>query len=168
MFELKPIAPDAIPAALEKALRYRMLNEPEQAESICHDVLRVEPDNQEALATLILALTDRLYGPRPASPAQARELLPRLRGEYDREYYAGIVWEREGIAWLRSDKPRAGAAAYECLTEAMAHYERAAALRPPANDDALLRWNSCARAIMAHPDVAPAGEPAEAAADLGE
>jgi hypothetical protein len=168
MFELKPIAPDAIPAALEKALRYRMLNEPEQAESICHDVLRIDPGNQEALATLILALTDRLYGPRPVSPRLARELLPRLTGEYERAYYAGIVWEREGIAWLRSDKPRAGPAAYECLTEAMAHYEKAAALRPPANDDAILRWNSCARMIASHPDVAPAEEPAEAAANLGE
>jgi len=168
MFDLKPITPDAVPAALEKALRYRMLNEPEQAESICEDVLAVEPDNQEALTTLILALTDRLYGPRPATPQAARDLLPRLRGEYEQAYYAGIVCEREGIAWLRSDKPRAGSAAYECLTEAMAHFEQAAALRPPANDDAILRWNSCARTIAAHADVAPADEPAEAAANLGE
>jgi hypothetical protein len=168
MFEPKPITPDAVPAALEKALRYRMLNEPEQAESICEDVLAVEPDNQDALTTLILALTDRLYGPRPVSPQAARDLLPRLRGEYERAYYAGIVCEREGIAWLRSDKPRAGSATYECLTEAMGHFERAAGLRPPANDDAILRWNSCARMIAAHPDVTPAEEPAEAAANLGE
>jgi hypothetical protein len=168
MFDLKPITPDAVPAALEKALRYRMLNEPEQAESICEDVLAVEPDSQEALTTLILALTDRLDGPRPATPQAARDLLPRLRGEYERAYYAGIVCEREGIAWLRSDRPRAGAAAYECLTEAMTHFERAAALRPPANDDAILRWNSCARTIAAHADVAPADEPTEAAANLGE
>jgi hypothetical protein len=168
MFDLKPITAGAIPAALEKALRYRMLNEPEQAESICEDVLAVEPDNQEALTTLILALTDRLYGPRPVSPQAARDLLPRLHGEYERAYYAGIVWEREGIAWLRSDKPRGGAAAYECLTEAMAHFERAAAVRPPANDDAILRWNSCARMIAAYADVVPSEEPAETAANLGE
>ena len=168
MFEPKPITADAVPAALEKAQRYLMLNEPEQAQSICEDVLAVEPDNQEALAALILALTDRLYGPRPVSPQAARDLLPRLRGEYERAYYAGIVSEREGIAWLRSDKPRAGSAAYECLTEAMGHYERAGALRPPANDDAILRWNSCARTIAAHPDVTPHEEPTEAAANLGE
>lgn len=168
MFDLKPITPDAIPAALEKAHRYRLLNEPEQAESICEDVLRVEPDNQDALATLILARTDRFAGPRPSAPRLARDLLGRLRGEYERAYYAGIIDEREGIAWLRSDKPRAGAAAYECFRQAMAHYERAEGLRPPANDDALLRWNSCARIIMAHPDVAPADEAVEAAANLGE
>jgi tetratricopeptide (TPR) repeat protein len=168
MFELKPIAADAIPAALEKALRYRVLNEPEQAESICEDVLRVDPDNQEALATLILAQTDRFCGPRPVHPSVPRGLLGRLAGEYEREYYAGLVWERDGIAWLRSEKPLCGRAAYDCFVRAMTHYERAEAVRPPANDDARLRWNSCARMIMSHPDVAPAPEAVEVAADLGE
>src|SRR5436305_13913239 len=85
MFELKLLTREAIPAALEKAHRYRLLNEPEQAESICEDVLRLEPDNQEALVTLTLALTDRFDADRPASPDAARKLLPRLTGEYDRE-----------------------------------------------------------------------------------
>ena len=168
MFEPKPITADAVPAALEKALRYRMLNEPEQAESICEDVLAVEPDNQEALAALILARTDRLYGPRPVSPQAARSLLPRLRGEYERAYYAGIVSEREGIAWLRSARPRSGAAAYECFRQAMEHFERAEALRPPGNDDPLLRWNNCARIIMNHPEVAPVAEEVEAAVTAGD
>ena len=154
--------------AWRRRIRYRLLNEPEQAESICEDVLRVEPDNQEALATLILALTDRLDGPRPAPPHAARELLPRLHGEYERAYYAGIIDEREGIAWLRSDKPRAGTAAYDCFREAMAHFERAEAVRPPANDDAIAAVEQLRRMIMANPDVAPADEPAEVAADLGE
>ncbi|HTG35940.1 MAG TPA: hypothetical protein VLB76_23685, partial [Thermoanaerobaculia bacterium] len=112
MFELKSITREAVPAALEKAHRYRLLNEPEQAVSICEDVLRVEPEDQEALTTLVLALTDLFHGIRPASPAQARALLSRLNGEYDRHYYAGLIAEREGVAWLRSDKPRCGAAAY--------------------------------------------------------
>jgi hypothetical protein len=155
MFELKPLSPGAVPAALEKAVRYRLLNEPEQAESICQDVLAVDPDNQEALVILVLALTDRFGGPRPAPESAARELLPRLSGEYARAYYAGIIDERAGIAWLRSDKPRAGAAAYDYLRRAMAHFEAAEAVRPPDNDDARLRWNSCARMIMANPDVAP-------------
>jgi hypothetical protein len=163
MFELKSLTREAIPAALEKAHRYRLLNEPEQAESICEDVLRLEPDNQDALVTLVLAMTDRFASDPPARPDAVRKLLPRLTGAYEREYYAGLIAEREGIAWLRSGKPRSGEAAYECFRDAMAHFERAEAVRPPANDDALLRWNSCARMIMNHPDVAPAGEPAERA-----
>ena len=157
-FELKSLHPDAVPAALEKAHRYRLLNEPEQAESICEDVLRVDPQNQAALASLILALTDRFAGSRPIPPQRVRDLLSRLHSEYEQEYYAGIISEREGIAWMRSDKPRSGDFAYQCLREAMTHYEKAEAIRPPANDDAILRWNSCARLIMNTTDVAPAVE----------
>ncbi|HEY2785841.1 MAG TPA: hypothetical protein VGJ05_12805 [Fimbriiglobus sp.] len=168
MFELKYLTPEGVPAALAKAYRYRLLNEPEQAESICHDVLRIEPENQDAIMALVLCLTDRLLGPRPVPPREARDLLPRLTTIYDREYYAGIIDEREGIAWMRSGKPRAGAAAYQCFREAMAHFEKAEAVRPAANDDALLRWNSCARMIANHTDVSPAEEAVEVAADLGE
>ena len=168
MFELKSLTHEAIPAALEKAHRYRLLNEPEQAESICEDILRLDPANQDALISLILALTDRFQGARPTTPRSARELLPRLHGAYDREYYAGLIAEREGIAWLRSGKPRCGAVAYECFRTAMDHYERAEAIRPPANDDALLRWNSCVRMIRNNPDVEPAEEPATTAGTLGD
>jgi hypothetical protein len=168
MFDLKSLTWDAIPAALEKAHRYRLLNEPEQAESICEDILRIDPHNQDALAALILALTDRFSGPRPVPPRVPQALIPRLSGEYDREYYAGIIDEREGIAWLRSDRPRSGAAAYDCFRQAMAHFERAEAIRPPGNDDPLLRWNSCARMINNHPDVAPAPEGVEAAVLPGD
>ena len=164
MFELKPLSPEAVPAALEKAVRYRLLNEPEQAESICQDVLAVAPDNQEALTVLLLALTDRFAGPRPAPEQAARALLPRLRGDYAREYYAGIIAERAGLAWLRSDKPRAGAVAYDYLRRAMAHFEAAEAVRPTGNDDARLRWNSCARVITTDPDVAPYDGDADGAA----
>jgi hypothetical protein len=168
MFVLKSLTHDAVPSALEKATHYRLLNEPEQAESICEDVLRIDHDNQEALRTLILALTDRLYGPRPVSAHAAQVLVLRLHSEYEREYFAGLVDEREGIARLRSDKPRSGIAAYACFRRAMAHFETAEAMRPPANDDALLRWNSCARMIMSHADVVPPDEPVELAPDLGE
>src|ERR1700722_16262182 len=64
MNDFKPISPDAVPLALEKAERYRLLNEPAQAESICLDVLAVDPDNQRALVMLLLALSDQfLTGP---------------------------------------------------------------------------------------------------------
>jgi hypothetical protein len=168
MFDLKSLHPDAIPAALEKAQRYRLLNEPEQAQSICEDVLRVDGANQEALTTLILALTDRFAYVRPSSPNQARELVSRLVGDYEREYYAGLIAEREGIAWLSSDKPRGGEAAYQCFRDAMTHYEGAEKLRPPANDDALLRWNSCARMIHNHADIAPVDEADRQAPQMGD
>jgi hypothetical protein len=148
MFELKQLSADAIPAALEKALRYRLLNEPGTAESICHDVLRIEPENQEALVTLLLALTDRFGKGYAVGITQAQEVLSHLHDPYERVYYAGIVSERRAKAQLQQGHPGSGHDAYELLREAMTWYEKAEALRPARNDDALLHWNTCARLIM--------------------
>jgi len=160
MFELKPLSRDAVPAALEKAHRYRLLNEPLEAESICLDVLAADPDNQEALVTLLLALTDQ-FDDRLADVIEpAREALSRLRDEYSRTYYSGILCERRAKAHLKRGGPRAVHSAYEWFREAMDHYEKAIALRPPHNDDAILRWNTCARVLMANPRLAPEAEEA--------
>src|SRR5256712_13281652 len=105
MFQLKPLSKDAIPAALERAMRYRLLNEPAEAESICLDVLRTDPDNQQALVILLLALTDRFSKGYGVSDTQAQELLPRLRGEYERVYYAGIILQRKAKARLPQRGP---------------------------------------------------------------
>ena len=148
MFELKPLSTEAIPAALEKAMRYRLLNEPGEAESICHDVLNIDPENQQALVTLLLALTDRFGKGYAVGVMHAREVLPRLREPYDRAYYAGIICERQAKFQMQKGNPGSDSAAYEFLREAMTHYEAAEAIRPPGNDDALLRWNACARMIM--------------------
>src|ERR1700749_2856464 len=94
MPELKQLHKDAIPAALEKAERYRLLNEPGEAESICLDILAVDPENQHAVITLLLALTDRFEKDYGVSDTQTKELLARIKREYDRVYYSGIVAER--------------------------------------------------------------------------
>jgi hypothetical protein len=148
MFELKPLSKEAIPAALEKATRYRLLNEPGEAESVCHDILRVDPGNHEALVTLLLALTDRVGKNYGVGLMQAREVLARLTDRYERAYYSGILCERRAKAQLHQGGSGSGFAAYDLLREAMAHYEEAESVRPPGNDDALLRWNACARIIM--------------------
>src|SRR5215510_11932563 len=94
MPELKRLHKDVIPAALEKAERYRLLNELGEAESIFLDILAVDPDNQRAIITLLLALTDRFDKSYGVSETQTKELLARMRSEYDRAYYSGIVAER--------------------------------------------------------------------------
>ena len=148
MFELKRLSSEAIPAALEKALRYRLLNEPAEAESICHDVLAIEPEHQQALVMLLLAITDRFGKGYGVGLTEAQDALARLRDEYDRAYYAGIICERRAKAQLRHAYPGASHDAYEFLREAMTWFEKAEAIRPPRNDDALLHWNTCARIIM--------------------
>lgn len=154
MFQPKPISKDAIPSALVKAERYRLLNEPGEAESICLDVLQIEPANQDALVTLILALTDQFRDETTASrhsASRASELVPRLADEYDRLYYAGIIRERRARAVLQRDRYASAATATEWLREAMGFFERAEAIRPPQNDDAVLRWNTCARLLAQLP-----------------
>ncbi len=154
---LKPISRDAVPSALEKAHHYRLLNEPSQAASICHDVLAVDSGNQQALITLLLALTDQ-FGRVPVR--EAREVSAKLTGAYERAYYLGIIAERAARWQLRQGAPGARFDAYEGLREAMTEYERAEGLRPAGNDDALLRWNTCARFLMRHPEVTPRPEEA--------
>lgn len=155
MFELKPLSPKGIPSALAKGERYRLLNEPEQAESIYLDVLEIDPDNQAAVVGLLLALTDQFDHGSPASVNQAREVLPRLRDDYGRAYYAGLICERRARAQLRQGRPGSGSMAYESFREAMSWYEQAEAIRPSGNDDALLRWNACARLVLRHPHLEP-------------
>jgi tetratricopeptide (TPR) repeat protein len=150
-FELKPIHREAIPEALAKAERYRLLNEPSEAESICLDILQIDPDNQEALISLILALTDQFGA--GVSVEEPRKLLPRLKGGYERAYYAGIIWERLARHQVRQSLPGIRHSAWNSLRQALKHFEEAEKLRPPHNDDAVLRWNSCVRMLHRHPDI---------------
>ncbi|HYO45980.1 MAG TPA: hypothetical protein VEY33_04745 [Gemmatimonadota bacterium] len=147
MTDLKPISRKAIHHALEKVERYRLLNEPAESESICRDVLRADPGNPRALVMLLLTLTDQFGSGRGAGVNEAREVVARLDGEYERAYYEGIVCERQGKALLRGPAAGSEVASHGWLQEAMRAYERAEALRPAGNDDAILRWNACARLL---------------------
>jgi len=156
MFEPKPLTREGIPRALEKAERYRLLNEPVEAESICLDVLQADPQHQRALVTLLLALTDQLQDALADNVRRARELLPQLRDEYERAYYGGILCERGAKAQLKRGGLGSGYAAYDFFHEALSLYEKAERMRPAGNDDALLRWNTCARILQRHPELRPA------------
>jgi hypothetical protein len=158
IFELKTLSPEAIPRALEKAERYRLLNEPGEAESICLDALEVDPDNQEALVTLLLALTEQFDANTPSTFSHARAISERIRDDYARAYYTGILYERRAKVQLRSTVPASAPRIYGWLREAMEYYEKAESIRPVGNDDALLRWNACARLLMRDHRLAPANE----------
>lgn len=150
MFQLKPITKEGIPQAITKAERYRMLNEPDLSESICHDILAIEPNNQKAIAILLLSISDQLGIYRLDYSAKVKDLISRLDDEYERQYYHGIICERQAISFLVQNLMGVHYAAYEWLIEAMTHYEKAEAIRPPGNDDSILRWNTCVRLIHDH------------------
>lgn len=151
--ELKLIHKESVPVALEKAHRYRLLNEPMEAESICLDILKVDPKNQQAIVTLILALSDQFSVTTRQTYKRAKELVDSLEDNYDRIYYSGIIQERRAKASYRPGKAGSGHVAYQWLQHAMECYEAAAAISPADNDDAILRWNTCVRIIERHPDI---------------
>src|SRR5579872_1260823 len=129
MLELKLLSKQGIPGALARVERYRLLNAPEQAESICQDILRTDPGNQEALRSLLLAITDQFAYRLGARVRQARDLISRLSDTYERLYYEGIISERRARALINHGGLGMGATAYQCLCDAMEWYEKAEAIR---------------------------------------
>ena len=100
MFELKPLSPSAVPAALAKAERYRLLNEPEQSESICEDVLARRPGQPRRARHADPGASPTAFRSRPQAAGRAMELVAGLPSEYERHYYAGLVAERRARAVL--------------------------------------------------------------------
>jgi tetratricopeptide (TPR) repeat protein len=166
MFELKRLSVEALPAALEKADRYRLLGEPLEAECICRDVLEVDPQNRVAKITLILALSEQLQRRLAEKYNQAHELVQGLGDEYTRAYYEGLLCERRAKVVLDRNDVGSGSEAYAWFRQAMEHLERAIELRPAGNDDPILRWNTCARILNRHPDLKP--EPETRVSDMLE
>lgn len=144
---LKTISAEAIPRALQKAERYRLLDQSWATESICLDILAVEPAHQPALVMYVLSLTDQFRAEPGDLARRARDGVARLTDEYQRHYYSGIIDERLGHAKLAHGALHAHASAHQLFTAAMAAYEKAERLRQPGNDDALLRWNTCVRTL---------------------
>ncbi len=153
MFELKRLSTTAIPSALAKAERYRLLNEPDEAQSICEDVLHTDPSNIEAVRILILALTDSFPHQDGKIVRRAQDLVAKLPSEYERAYFTGLVAERRARALLGKSGPGRTLPAGDWLREAMRAFERAETVKPADNDDALLRWNACARLFERHPEL---------------
>jgi hypothetical protein len=156
--ELKPITREGIPAALQKAERYRLLNDSSAAESICLDVLEIDPANQEALISLLLSITDQFGDEISDGLHRARDVVPHLTDEYERVYYSGIICERRARALLHRGALGAADVAAEWFHQAMTWYERAEGMRPSGNDESILRWNTCVRTLNRHERVYAPGD----------
>ncbi len=150
MSDFKKLRLNAIPKALKRAMRYRLLNEPFQTESICRDILTVDPENQEARVILILAMTDQFGQEKSHSLAVVENELKQLTDNYNQAYYTGIALERRAIASVCSNLIQSSKNAFEILHQAMDNYEKAEKIQPENNDDAIVRWNACVRFIERH------------------
>lgn len=144
-FSLKPIRKEGIAASLEKVKQYRLLNEPLEAESICRDILAIDPNNQEAIVDLILILTDQFKTRQLID--EANSMIPKLLGKYEQQYYKALILERQGKTALVRGYPGCKFDAFEWLEEAIREFEIADKLSEPENNDAILRRNTCVRII---------------------
>ncbi len=145
-YQLKPISKSSIPAAISKVEVYRYLNEPGEAESICRDILAIEPTNQEALRLLGLAITDQFTGVVSDRYMEANNIFKSLSDPYKRLYHLGILDERKAKAQLKAGRPPH--TVLPTFEKAMDCFEKAAEIRPADNDDAILRWNRCVRLLQ--------------------
>jgi len=145
-YQLKAISKAGIAEALAKVELYRYLNEPEESESICRDILAVDPHQQLALRMLGLTITDQFTGGAHDRCQEAEELFARLTDRYEQLYYKGLLQERRAKAQLHAGQlPHA---VLPLLERAMHSFAEAEKIRPAGNDDAILRWNRCVRLLQ--------------------
>jgi hypothetical protein len=166
---LKSISKAGIPEAIAKAELYRYLNEPEETESICRDVLAVDPGHQLARRMLGLAMTDQFIGATSDRYIEVQSIFQGLRDPYEQHYYTGILHERRAKTQLL-----VGYAPHilrPLVEEAMRCFAEAEKIRPAGNDDSVLRWNRCVRLLESRPDFqfehAPAAMDAEDMPPIG-
>lgn len=155
-YQLKKIRTESIAAAVEKAEKYRDLNQPNEAESICRDILEINPDHAGALRTLGLTLTDQFEGMGKGRFQEAMTIFHRLSDDYERAFYSGIACERQAKSQLKSGRPLRSV--LPLFEQALTLYEEAERLRPEGRDDPILRWNSVVRILRSHSEHHDPGE----------
>ncbi len=160
--KLKTISSSGIAEALSKAQLYRYLNEPEESESICQDILIADPENQAALRLLGLSITDQFKGEANDRYAEAEAIFRRLSDAYAQHYYLGILSERRAKAQMHIGRPSYVVVAL--IEEAMRRFEEAEKIRPAANEEAILRWNRCVRLL----EKLPPSKPVEASSAFAD
>lgn len=108
-------------------------------------MLAVDPGDQTALRLLGLSITDQFRGAPSDRRTEAEAVFQRLADPYERLYYTAIVRERFAKAQLAAGRPPH--TLIVLFEDALSWFERAEQARPAGNDEAILRWNRCARTL---------------------
>jgi tetratricopeptide (TPR) repeat protein len=144
-YELKSISKAGIAEAIAKVELYRYLNQPEEAESICRDILAVDPQHQLALRFLGLTITDQFTGGATDRSQEVEGIFQKLSDRYEQLYYTGILYERRAKAQLHTGQPPH--TLLPLFERALELFGEAEKIRPASNDDAILHWNRCVRLL---------------------
>src|SRR5262249_36960706 len=116
-----------------------------EAVPIGHCIQAHEPNHQVARPLLRLAITDQFTGDTSDRYAEASRAFEALTSDYERAYYCGILEERKAKAQLRAGRPPHTVT--PTFEDAMRLFEEAEKIRPPDNDDAILRGKRCVRLL---------------------
>ncbi len=142
-YGLKKLTHANLEAAIAKAAHYRDLNQPEEADSICRDVLAVDEAHQMAWKLLGLAITDRLGTGQVGLLEEAIAAFENLVDEYERVYHIGVAWERAAKAHAERNEAHSAVTSFE---HTLGLFQKAERLRPDSPDP-VLRWNRCVRLL---------------------
>jgi hypothetical protein len=107
---------------------------------------------------LLLAYTDKFKAELYPAFDNAKGVLEKLRDEYSKVYYRGVIYERRAKEHLNRKGPSSDDIAHGRFAKAMAEYERALEIDPKGSRDAALRWNTCTRILNENPNLKPAEE----------
>ena len=164
-WQLKALGTRNLTAAVTLAKHYRDLNQPEEAESICRDILDVDPRHAVAWRLLGLALTDQMHSGSAGLLEDAIAAFDHLADDYDRTYHHGVAWERAAKAHLERNEAHSAVTSFE---HALGLYARAEELHPDSPDP-VLRWNRGVRLLETHPSLRAAQRsPREDEVHLGD
>lgn len=158
MPEPQPIPKGNVQKAMERAEHYRLLNEPEQAESICRDIVSVDPENEKAWIHLLLSLSDQFPKDKEDARKEATEALVHIKSDFLNHYYQGIIHERWGRANMKFGHGHQAVMSW--ISKAMQSYQKAIELAPADDPDPTLRWNTCVRLMEKLSKSAPPAQPA--------
>jgi len=149
-WELKQLRARDLEAAVALAKHYRDLNQPEDAESICRDILDVSPGSDDAWRTLGLALTDQFPTSWMRLFDDACAAFAKLSSHYERMYYTGIAWERYAKAQLELGNNKNAIHAFE---QAIRLFDEADELGSSEDPGPILHYNRCIRALTTTPEL---------------
>ena len=154
-WELKQLRARNLTAAVALAKHYRDLNQPEDAESICRDILEVSPGDDDAWRTLGLALTDQFPASWMTLFDDACAAFAKLSSKYERMYYTALAWERYAKAQLVAGRANNAIHAFE---QAVRLFDKADEIGMADDPGPILHYNRCVRALTTHPELVRVSE----------
>ena len=132
----------------------------EETESICLDILELDPNHRSTLDLLLRCRIELLKKGLPQSVARAQELIPQLDSDFDQAFYSGMIREAQARYLLEKRGRATSGVAYSWFRHAMDDFAAASNL-DAGRVEPKLHWNACLRTLENNPQCVPPPEDGE-------